>query len=113
MRAHIRRCVECPKCRTRYLIGFSPYANGSSLLPTAVGSSEEYTLYCACCRPPPVATVRVDRILDGCVLREDSDGGKPFDYTVWFSDTYVRTPNGWSYAFGQSSLPLPPETLNK
>jgi len=33
--------------------------------------------------------------------------GEPFDYTVWFSDTYVRTPSGWRYAFGQSSLPLP------
>jgi ketosteroid isomerase-like protein len=33
--------------------------------------------------------------------------GKPFDYTVWFSDTYVRTATGWRYVFGQSSLPLP------
>ncbi len=33
--------------------------------------------------------------------------GKPFDYTVWFSDTYVRTTTGWRYVFGQSSLPLP------
>lgn len=36
-----------------------------------------------------------------------TDNGKPFDYTVWFSDTYVRTPQGWIYVFGQSSLPLP------
>lgn len=36
--------------------------------------------------------------------------GKPFDYTVWFSDTYVRTPTGWRYVFGQSSLPLPKST---
>ncbi len=36
-----------------------------------------------------------------------TDHGKPFDYTVWFSDTYVRTSNGWKYVFGQSSLPLP------
>lgn len=35
------------------------------------------------------------------------NGGKPFDKTVWFSDTYVRTPTGWRYVFGQSSLPLP------
>jgi ketosteroid isomerase-like protein len=33
--------------------------------------------------------------------------GKPSDRTVWFSDTYVRTPKGWKYAFGQSSLALP------
>jgi ketosteroid isomerase-like protein len=36
-----------------------------------------------------------------------SEGEKTFDYTVWFSDTYVRTPAGWKYVFGQSSLPLP------
>ncbi len=32
---------------------------------------------------------------------------KPFDYTLWFSDTYVRIPSGWRYVFGQASLPLP------
>jgi hypothetical protein len=36
-----------------------------------------------------------------------TDAGKPFDWTLWYSDTYVRTPHGWSYAFGQASLPLP------
>lgn len=39
-----------------------------------------------------------------------TDNGKPFDYTVWFSDTYVRTPQGWVYVFGQSSLPMPKAT---
>jgi len=34
-------------------------------------------------------------------------GGKPADYKLWFSDTYVRTPRGWRYVFGQASLPLP------
>ena len=33
--------------------------------------------------------------------------GKPLDYQLWFSDTYIRTPAGWRYAFGQASLPLP------
>lgn len=32
----------------------------------------------------------------------------PFDRKLWFSDTYVRTPGGWRYAFAQASLPLPP-----
>lgn len=31
-----------------------------------------------------------------------------FDRRLWFSDTYVRTPEGWRYAFGQSSISLPP-----
>lgn len=34
--------------------------------------------------------------------------GQPFDRRLWFSDTYVRTPQGWRYAFGQSSIALPP-----
>lgn len=33
--------------------------------------------------------------------------GAPFDRRLWFSDTYVRTPEGWRYAFGQASLSLP------
>jgi Domain of unknown function (DUF4440) len=37
---------------------------------------------------------------------QGTDSGKPFDYTVWFTDTYVRYPTGWRYVFGQSSLPL-------
>ena len=37
------------------------------------------------------------------------DNGQPFDRTLWFSDTYVRTDRGWRYLFGQASLPLPDE----
>ncbi len=35
-------------------------------------------------------------------------GEKAFNYKLWFSDTYVRTSDGWKCAFGQASLPLPP-----
>lgn len=35
-------------------------------------------------------------------------GDKSFDRKLWFSDTYVRTPKGWRYVFGQASLALPP-----
>lgn len=33
--------------------------------------------------------------------------GEPFDDHLWFSDTYVRTANGWRYVFGQASIRLP------
>lgn len=33
--------------------------------------------------------------------------GGAIDRWLWFSDTYVRTPDGWRYAFGQASLALP------
>lgn len=34
--------------------------------------------------------------------------GVAFNRRLWFSDTYLRTPQGWRYAFGQASLALPP-----
>jgi uncharacterized protein (TIGR02246 family) len=33
--------------------------------------------------------------------------GQPIERRLWFSDTYVRTPQGWRYAFGQASTALP------
>jgi ketosteroid isomerase-like protein len=40
-------------------------------------------------------------------LKGTGEDRKPFDYKLWFSDTYVRTPSGWRYVFGQASIPLP------
>ncbi len=36
-----------------------------------------------------------------------NDGKPAFDFKLWFTDTYVRTDEGWRYAFGQASMPLP------
>jgi ketosteroid isomerase-like protein len=36
-----------------------------------------------------------------------TDKGQPFDYNLWFSDVYLRTPQGWRYTFGQASIRLP------
>jgi ketosteroid isomerase-like protein len=58
-------------------------------------------------------TVRVWRdtaVITAKLWETGTDNGKPFDYTLWFSDTYVRTPSGWRYVFGQSSAPLPKAT---
>jgi ketosteroid isomerase-like protein len=35
--------------------------------------------------------------------------GAAFERRLWFSDTYVRTAQGWRYAFGQASIALPPQ----
>jgi ketosteroid isomerase-like protein len=40
-------------------------------------------------------------------LKGARGNGEGFDYKLWFSDTYVRTPTGWRYAFGQAGAPLP------
>ena len=55
-------------------------------------------------------TVRVwgdTAVVTALLWLKGTDSGKSFDYHLWYSDTYVRTPQGWRYAFGQASLPLP------
>jgi ketosteroid isomerase-like protein len=57
-------------------------------------------------------TVRIwgDTAVVTALLRsKGTENGKPFEHKLWFSDTYVRTPSGWRYAFGQASLRLPKE----
>jgi ketosteroid isomerase-like protein len=53
-------------------------------------------------------TVRIwgdTAVITALLTEKGTDNGRPFDKTVWFSDTYRRTPEGWRYVFGQSSLP--------
>ncbi len=45
-------------------------------------------------------------VVTALLWAKGSDNGKPFEYKLWFSDTYVRTSTGWRYVFAQSSLPL-------
>jgi ketosteroid isomerase-like protein len=46
-------------------------------------------------------------VVTALLWAKGSEDGKAFDYKLWFSDTYVRTPSGWRYAFAQSSTRLP------
>ena len=55
-------------------------------------------------------TVRVwgnTAVVTALLWSKGTADGKPFEHRLWFSDTYVRTPSGWHYVFGQASLPLP------
>ena len=55
-------------------------------------------------------TVRVwgdTAVVTALLWAKGIEDGASVDYKLWFSDTYVRTPKGWSYAFGMASLPLP------
>lgn len=61
---------------------------------------------------PGTQTVRVwgdTAVVTALLWIKGTSDGRPLDYRLWFSDTYVRTPAGWRYAFGQASLPLPKE----
>jgi ketosteroid isomerase-like protein len=74
-------------------------------------SRDGHTLYEIQDEIPGTQTVRVagDTAVVTAKLRiKGTTDGVPFDRTLWFSDTYVRTPKGWKYFFGQASLPLPP-----
>jgi len=46
-------------------------------------------------------------VVTALLWAKGTDKGEPFDYKLWFSDTYVRNSAGWRYVFGQASLPLP------
>src|SRR5215472_17206557 len=50
--SRVRHCVECPKCHTRYLPSFSPYRNGSYLIPLTAHGATGWILYCSCRMPP-------------------------------------------------------------
>ena len=46
-------------------------------------------------------------VITALLWQKGTNNGKPFDDKLWFSDTYIRTPTGWRYAFGQASIRLP------
>jgi ketosteroid isomerase-like protein len=45
-------------------------------------------------------------VITALLHAKGAENGAPFEYKVWFSDTYVRTGDGWRYAFGQASTHL-------
>ena len=58
-------------------------------------------------------TVRVwgdTAVVTALLWAKGTDHGKPFEYRLWFSDTYVRTAAGWRYVMGQAAQPLPPQS---
>lgn len=45
-------------------------------------------------------------VITALLWLKGTNDGKPFERKLWFSDTYIRTPKGWRYVFGQASLPI-------
>jgi ketosteroid isomerase-like protein len=65
---------------------------------------------------PGTQTVRVfgdTAVVTALLWLKYTSDGKTVERRLWFSDTYVRTPTGWRYVFGQASLPLPPSAEKK
>ncbi len=46
-------------------------------------------------------------VVTALLWAKGTEEGKPFEYHVWFSDTYVRIHGKWHYALGQSGARLP------
>ena len=47
-------------------------------------------------------------VITALLEAKGTEDGEPFDYKLWFSDTYVRTPTGWRYVLGQASTRMAP-----
>lgn len=45
-------------------------------------------------------------VITALLSAKGTEDGQPFAYRVWFSDTYVRTADGWRYVLGQSGARL-------
>jgi ketosteroid isomerase-like protein len=59
-------------------------------------------------------TVRVwgdTAVVTALLWIKGKNNDSPYDYKLWFSDTYARTPKGWRYVFGQASTRLAAEDL--
>jgi ketosteroid isomerase-like protein len=51
-------------------------------------------------------TVRVygnTAVVTAILWAKGTSNAGPFEYRLWFSDVYVKTPGGWRYVFGQAS----------
>lgn len=78
----------------------------ADLLESATSKHIEYELQD---EEPGTQAVRVfgdTAVVTALLALKGTSEGKTFERRLWFSDTYVRTPHGWKYVFGQASLPL-------
>jgi len=60
--SRIRSCVECPTCHTRYVIGCSPYRNGSYIVAHPLAAADLLRLYCTCGNTPSSYTFKFSEL---------------------------------------------------
>lgn len=88
--------------------------DGRAVSREALFANEHQTTYEQQDEEPGSQTVRIygdTAIVTAKLWLKGVNARGPFDRTLWFSDTYVRTGSGWRYAFAQASLPLTPEAV--
>jgi len=89
------------------VVGNGGVSTGEDLLKSARDADARYDHQE---EAPGTQTVRVwgdTAVVTAQLWLSGTRHGTAFDRHLWFSDTYVRTPEGWRYAFGQASLALP------
>jgi ketosteroid isomerase-like protein len=89
--------------------------DGRAITREALFANERQTTYEQQDEEPGTQTVRVygdTAIVTAKLWLKGVNGHGPFDRTLWFSDTYIRTESGWRYAFAQASLPLTPTSTS-
>jgi ketosteroid isomerase-like protein len=57
-----------------------------------------------------IAVSRDTAVITAKLYAKGIEDGVKVEYSLWFSDVYVRTPSGWRYFYGQASLPLPSDS---
>jgi hypothetical protein len=87
MGSRLRHCIECPECHTRYLIGFSPYCNGSLLVSIGPEFSE-YKLMCACQRGAVCSRWQRNELKVYDVSRAAYARGYGSTHEVWLLTSY-------------------------
>ncbi len=89
------------------ITGRGQTASKADLLEEARNQS---TIYERQDEEPGTQTVRVwgdTAVVTALLWIKGTRGGEPIDYKLWFSDVYLRRPEGWRYVLGQASLRLP------
>ena len=107
MTYRIRHCVFCPHCLTRYLIGFSPYANGAYLESIGVSSAEEYVLYCSCRDFPAPSRWRESETRPCGVSNFAYHRGYGTPDEIWFADHGPHETDSLRHAVGKISSRSP------
>ena len=86
----LRQCVECSKCRTRYLLTSSHYANGSQIVQHGRGSSGELVLYCSCGTPASITRWSLAEVKTYSVSKPAYERGYGLPEEVRFNGHGVR-----------------------
>lgn len=95
------------------VVGSGAVFNKAALLESARGGEFVWEIQAEEAGSQRVRVHGDTAVVTALLRLKGTHNGRPIDKRLWFSDTYVRTPSGWRYFFGQASLALPAEAKSK